>query len=294
MTTQVLEYLLAIAEEHSLTRAAERFYLSQPSLSHHLANVEKELGVKLFRREGRTLFPTEDGIIFLNNARAVLHAEEQALERIEKLKAEKRLHLQVQSPEAMLPWLNKTVLPVLRQTAPEIVVQFAALPEGELPDSPTTSRPDAVLLLHRDAPPKLQMDQCEVLQQDRCYFAVPSSQGNQRLAPDLSPFCFIRCLETRMMEKWQMESLDQAGLHPKLVCTTADLASVAEMVAAGYGCAFLLKKNIDAWKPQIAISKQIASWQVFWSVYFQQPHHAEHAAALETFLQTLREITAAL
>ena len=41
MTTQVLEYLIAIEEEHSLTRAAERFYLSQPSLSYHLAKQNK-------------------------------------------------------------------------------------------------------------------------------------------------------------------------------------------------------------------------------------------------------------
>ena len=51
MTTQVLEYLIAIEEEHSLTRAAERFYLSQPSLSYHLAKAEQELNVKLFQKK---------------------------------------------------------------------------------------------------------------------------------------------------------------------------------------------------------------------------------------------------
>ena len=68
MTTQVLEYLIAIEEEHSLTRAAERFYLSQPSLSYHLARAEQELKVKLFQKKGRSLLPTEEGIIFFNAA----------------------------------------------------------------------------------------------------------------------------------------------------------------------------------------------------------------------------------
>ena len=62
MTTQVLEYLIAIEEEHSLTRAAERFYLSQPSLSYHLAKAEQELNVKLFQKKEKlsTLISKKD------------------------------------------------------------------------------------------------------------------------------------------------------------------------------------------------------------------------------------------
>lgn len=51
MDTKILEYVIAIAEEKSLSKAAERLYLSQPALSQRLKKLEDELGTPLFLRE---------------------------------------------------------------------------------------------------------------------------------------------------------------------------------------------------------------------------------------------------
>jgi DNA-binding transcriptional LysR family regulator len=45
-----LEYVLAVAEEQSFTRAASRLHLAQPSLSRQIRLIERELGVLLFNR----------------------------------------------------------------------------------------------------------------------------------------------------------------------------------------------------------------------------------------------------
>ncbi len=45
-----LKYFLMVAEELNITRAAERLYISQQSLSNHISNMERELNVKLFTR----------------------------------------------------------------------------------------------------------------------------------------------------------------------------------------------------------------------------------------------------
>ena len=45
-----LKYFLMVAEELNITRAAERLYISQQSLSSHISNMERELNVKLFTR----------------------------------------------------------------------------------------------------------------------------------------------------------------------------------------------------------------------------------------------------
>lgn len=55
MDTKIIEYVIAIAEEKSLSKAAERLYLSQPALSQRLKKLEDELGTPLFvPRERRT------------------------------------------------------------------------------------------------------------------------------------------------------------------------------------------------------------------------------------------------
>ncbi|MBQ2834452.1 MAG: LysR family transcriptional regulator, partial [Clostridia bacterium] len=50
MTSRELLYIKTIADEKSLTRAAQKLYLTQPSLSHCVASIEKQLGTQLFRR----------------------------------------------------------------------------------------------------------------------------------------------------------------------------------------------------------------------------------------------------
>ena len=47
MNFQHLKYFLTVAEELNITRAAERLYISQQSLSNHIGNLERELDVKL-------------------------------------------------------------------------------------------------------------------------------------------------------------------------------------------------------------------------------------------------------
>ena len=72
MTLQQLGYVVAISEEGSFNKAAERLYISQPSLSEAIKELEKELGLTLFNRTGRGTTLTADGSVFLPYARSVL------------------------------------------------------------------------------------------------------------------------------------------------------------------------------------------------------------------------------
>ena len=77
LDTRVMEYLIAIVEEQSLSKAAERLFLAQPALSRHLHSVEAMVGMPLFSREHNRLRPTSAGIIFVNNARNILRMEKE-------------------------------------------------------------------------------------------------------------------------------------------------------------------------------------------------------------------------
>ena len=84
MTLQQLHYVLVIAEAGSLNRAAEQLYLSQPSLTSAVRELEKELGIVLFNRSGRGVTPTQDGAEFLLYARQVYSQYEALLEKFGK------------------------------------------------------------------------------------------------------------------------------------------------------------------------------------------------------------------
>jgi DNA-binding transcriptional LysR family regulator len=73
-----LRYFIAIAEEQSFTRAAERLWVAQPGLSTQIRRLEAELGVQLFERHTRGVDLTPAGELFLERARVALAAVETA------------------------------------------------------------------------------------------------------------------------------------------------------------------------------------------------------------------------
>lgn len=81
MTFVQLKYILTIAETKSMNKAAERLYVSQPSLTNALKELEKEVGIKIFFRTGRGVTLTNDGIEFLTYAREIYREYEQLLQR---------------------------------------------------------------------------------------------------------------------------------------------------------------------------------------------------------------------
>jgi LysR family transcriptional regulator, hydrogen peroxide-inducible genes activator len=72
MELHQLEYLLAVAEEGSVTRAAESLMLAQPSLSQQLRKLEREVGQPLFDRLPRGVVLTEAGRRLVEDARRIL------------------------------------------------------------------------------------------------------------------------------------------------------------------------------------------------------------------------------
>ena len=78
MELRHLRYFVAIAEERSFTRAAERLCVAQPGLSTQIRRLEAELGVKLFERHTRGVDLTQAGELLLERARVALAAAEMA------------------------------------------------------------------------------------------------------------------------------------------------------------------------------------------------------------------------
>ncbi|MGF6128214.1 DNA-binding transcriptional LysR family regulator [Pseudomonas frederiksbergensis] len=77
MELRHLRYFIIVAEERHITRAAERLNMQQPPLSQQIRALERELGFELFKRHPKGVDLTAGGLVFLDEARAILARVEQ-------------------------------------------------------------------------------------------------------------------------------------------------------------------------------------------------------------------------
>ncbi len=89
MEIRVLRYFLTVVREESITKAAEVLHITQPTLSRQLAQMEEEIGVKLFDRGSRKIRLTNEGILLRRRAEEILQlvdkAEQELVEQEEQV-----------------------------------------------------------------------------------------------------------------------------------------------------------------------------------------------------------------
>lgn len=78
MELRWLAAFIAVAEELNYRRAAQRLFVAQPAISQQIVNLEKDLGVRLFDRNNRSVRLTDAGVAFLTPCREALGAVEKA------------------------------------------------------------------------------------------------------------------------------------------------------------------------------------------------------------------------
>lgn len=85
MDFKILEYIIAIADTGSVTKAAERLYISQSGLNQQLIKLESSIGTPLFYRTKKEMRPTHAGQIYIENARRILKMAQNCLTQIHDL-----------------------------------------------------------------------------------------------------------------------------------------------------------------------------------------------------------------
>ena len=90
MTLQQLNYIITIAETGSINKASEKLYVSQPSLTSAVKDLERELGIILFNRTGRGVTLTAEGADFLPHARQIYLQYLNLMEKYGKVKKRKQ------------------------------------------------------------------------------------------------------------------------------------------------------------------------------------------------------------
>jgi len=120
MTLQQLEYIRALDIERNFVRAADRCFVTQPSLTMQVQKLEDELGVKIFDRSKKPLIPTPLGELIVAQAKIVLKESERLKEIISDQEGKLSGELEIGIIPTLAPYLLPLFVPKFEAEYPNI------------------------------------------------------------------------------------------------------------------------------------------------------------------------------
>jgi len=242
MELRHLRYILAVAEEGHITRAAERLGISQPPLSRQIKAIEQEINVQLFRRVPRGVELTDAGRAFLDGARATFANLDRALEFARRTARgeEGRISVAFTSSTAFHPLVPR-VIREFRETFSKVAVTLAEGVPPDLIESIESDRLDAAFL--RPTSAKFDRLVFRPLLEEQLIVALPEghvlARGQARAVPlkGLSDETFV--VNSRhagvAIRDVVFAACHAAGFSPRVGQEAPHVISTLALVAAGIG-----------------------------------------------------------
>ncbi len=250
MDLRQLEYFTTIVRDGSLTEAAKRCRVAQPSLSQQLRALEDELGEALVHRKPRGVEPTAAGRILLEHAERVLREANALRERFAQRRESDEGAVIFGMIPTIAPYLLPQLLGPFREAFPKIDIQIREAQTSGLIQQVVDGTIEFAIL--SDVTPQDQKKwslHVRELFREPLILAVPLSHPlantSQALKPEqILPEHLIHlrdghCLTDRTLKVCRLERLD-----PRLQCD--QLATALAMVAAGMGVAVVPELAVRA------------------------------------------------
>ncbi|MBK6266980.1 hydrogen peroxide-inducible genes activator [Marivirga sp. S37H4] len=126
-TISQLEYIIALDTYRHFGKAADKCFITQPTLSMQINKLEENLGVKIFDRSRHPVVPTELGVVLVEQARRVVNEAKKMEELIEDQKTEIAGDLKIGIIPTIAPYLIPLFATSFMQNYPEVNIQVEEL-----------------------------------------------------------------------------------------------------------------------------------------------------------------------
>lgn len=262
-----LKYFLMVAEEKNITRAAERLFISQQSLSNHISNLEKELEVKLFTRSPK-LSLTYAGELLVETATQILDLQSQYLSKVGDINRQYMGVLRVGISYTCGLTLLPEVLPRFRAEFPMVEFSLFEGNSAQLEDELAHGRVDLIICFQ---PIMLEGVEVTPLTHDRLIMVVPrrftqdlfgdQAEEMRRIyaqqGADIRPFSqlpFILLKRGNRVRSIVDQYLSRCSFKPKIVLETENTVTTLAMAKADVGiviCPELFLHNLHVPTAQV-------------------------------------------
>lgn len=256
------DYVLALAEERNLTRAAKKTFISQPALTNYINKLESQLGIKLFDRTVTPIQITRAGALYIERMKKIQMAENSLFSELRALGSQETVfHFGIGATRGShwLPFL----IPEFCRRHPEVALQLHEHGEAFLEDGVRQGEIDLAFGALNTSYPELTY---EKLADEQVLLAVPRSYpcvsglspqeatvdapilldaGLVSGLPFLLPYPgngFYRCAQMLMA---------QAGVKPGRILNYTNMNTAYQLSAKGVGALFITPALFDRFLPHL-------------------------------------------
>ncbi len=243
MDVKQLRYFAAIAEQGSLSAAAARIGIAQPSLSQHVMNLEEELGVTLLLRSPRGVTMTESGELLLQRAREILDAVGRAREEVRLSGEEPQGIVTFGLPSSVSMVLSVPLAETVRLSLPKVQLRVAEAMSGFIQSWLEEASIDLGVLYDTTAVRQMQIS--NLMSEDLYFFSAPdawplkSPPGQPVALQDLSRVDLILPSPSHGLRAMIDRFVRSSGLSIQVAVEMDALTQIKILVARGSGYTIL-------------------------------------------------------
>lgn len=251
MDFRQLQYMLKVAEERSFSKAAQKLYIAQPSLSQFIQKLEQQLGVELFDRSSTPLKLTYAGELYVETAKRILDLNDQLSQQMEDAANSKKGRLTIGLSPFRSAYVLPKILPLFQERFPGIEIALIEGTSTELEELALKGAADICIMA---LPIEDKLFSYEPILTEEILIVLPPNHAlhnksniefsNKSYHPSLnlkllSEESFIMLKQNQKLRQIAVNLCKLAGFKPKVVLESKSIETVHALALAGIGITFI-------------------------------------------------------
>ncbi len=254
------EYVVAIAEEKSLAKAAERLYISSSALSQFISKLEANIGNQLFERQKHGWVPTPAGEVYISYAYNILNTERDMISNLNTFNNTSQDTINIGLLHGFTAKMFSKTMSQFKKRFPNVKLIITESIVQTITQGVKSGQFDIAFLASAKAPEGIKTLEIST---DTLVVAVPSDslaakkywlQGSNTLPvmplEELKSLSFIRQAEGTTLRQAQDFLFREAGFVPNTMIESTNVDTSASLVEGGY-CAAILPSSYITDSPEV-------------------------------------------
>jgi DNA-binding transcriptional LysR family regulator len=251
-----IEYVRAIIENKSFTKAAQSLFITQPTLSQYIKNMHKRLKMKILRVDGKSVMLTHEGAVFYEKGLQLLLERDKLLNDMNESVHSGRGILKLALPIGRGSHILTEILPEFSRRFPEAEIRLNEGSSLDLVDCVEKGISDLVIINETSFP--LHIDY-EILAYEKMLLVIAKNSPWAEFIKSVDKKYYVDMKNLKdapfiLHRAWQHSGqieriiLKNAGIKPYIRLETKNLEASYRLAACGYGITFLSEYHINRLK----------------------------------------------